>query len=43
MDDFFFKSRSGTKPRLPLKSGLFPLVYWFVNLTLTEEHDTKNS
>ena len=24
------------------KVRLFPLVYWFVNLTLTDNHDTKN-
>ena len=30
------------KPCLSLKSGLFPLVYWFVNLTLTDKHGTKN-
>ena len=30
------------KPSLSLKSGFFLLVYWFVNLTLTEKHGTKN-
>ena len=30
------------KPSLSLKSGLFPLAFWLVNLALTEKYDTKN-
>ena len=30
------------KPCLSLKSGFFPLFYWFVNFTLTDKHGTKN-
>ena len=30
------------KPSLSLKSGFFLLVYWFVTLTLTDKHGTKN-
>ena len=26
---------------MSLKSGVFLLVYWFVNLTLTDKHGTK--
>ena len=30
------------KPSLSLKSGFFLFVHWFVNLTLTDKHGTKN-
>ena len=30
------------KLSLSLKSGFFLLVHWFVNLTLTNKHGTKN-
>ena len=30
------------KPCLSLKSGFFPLFYWFVNFTLSDKHGTKN-
>ena len=30
------------KACLSLKSGFFPLFYWFVNFTLTDKHGTKN-
>ena len=30
------------KPCLSLKSGFFPIVYWLVNLTLTDKHGTKH-
>ena len=26
----------------PLKSGIFPSVYWFINLNLTDKHGTKH-
>ena len=29
-------------PCLFLKSGFLPLVYWFVNLNLTNKHGTKH-
>ena len=30
------------KPCSSVKSGFFPLFYWFVNFTLTGKHDSKN-
>ena len=30
------------KPCFSLKSGFFPLVYWFVNFTIMDKHGTKN-
>ena len=35
------KSRKHTKTVFVSKVRLFPLVFWFVNLTITDKHATK--
>ena len=42
LDVCFFQKQITYKDRLSPKVQLFPLVYWFVNVTLADKHDTKN-
>ena len=37
-----FKVDDIQKPSLSSEPGFFPLVYWFVSLTRTDKHGTKN-